>query len=103
MSARPPATLDEVLKVLRARRDEARQRAGMDLVGVVGSLARGEARPDSDVDIVFDVMEGFDYWNLGALLTDLSETFGRGVDFVDREMMRPERWAWMSRDLIPIA
>ena len=100
MSARPPATLEETLSVLRARRDEARQRAGMEIIGVVGSLARGDARADSDVDVVFDVLKGFDYWDLGGLLTDLSEALGRRVDFVDRHMMRPEGWAWMSRDLI---
>ena len=102
MAERAPATLDEVLAVLRARREEARQRAGMELVGVVGSLARGEARADSDVDVVFDVLTGFDYWDLGGLLTELSETLGRRVDFVDRAMMRPEGWSWMSRDLIPL-
>jgi predicted nucleotidyltransferase len=97
----PAATLAEVLEVLRARRDEARA-VGIELVGVVGSMARGEARPDSDVDIVFDPAPGFDYWLLGAFISRLGMIFGRPVDLVDRQMMRPERWAWMSRDLIPL-
>jgi predicted nucleotidyltransferase len=97
----PAATLPEVLEVLRARREEARA-IGIELVGVVGSLARGEARPDSDVDVVFDPAAGFDYWRLGAFITRLGTIFERPVDLVDRQMMRPERWAWMSRDLIPL-
>jgi predicted nucleotidyltransferase len=95
------ATLTEVLEVLRARRDEARA-LGIELVGVVGSMARGEAREDSDVDIVFDPAPGFDYWRLGALISSLGVMLGRRVDMVDRQMMRPERWAWMSRDFIPL-
>lgn len=101
--SRAPATLDETLAVLRALVDSARVEAGMILVGVVGSLARGEARADSDVDIVFDATDGFSYWGLGGVASDLREHLGREVDLVDRAMMRPERWAWMSRDLIPIA
>ena len=76
-------------------------RSGVELVGVVGSLARGDARPESDVDIVFDPSAGFDYWRLGALVSELRERFGRSVDLVDRQMMRPERWDWIARDLIP--
>ncbi len=75
----------------------------MTFVGVVGSLARGDARPESDVDVVFDVTGPFSYFRLGGVLTELSETFGREVDLVDRAMMRPERWAYMARDLIPLA
>jgi len=33
---------------------------------------------------------------------DLQDALARRVDLVDREMMKPERWAWMSRDLVPI-
>jgi predicted nucleotidyltransferase len=95
------ATLYEALEVLRAQREEARA-LGVDLIGVVGSLARGEAQEDSDVDIVFDPAPGFDYWRLGALISRLGVRLGRRVDMVDRQMMRPERWAWMSRDFIPL-
>ena len=101
--SRAPATLDEVLAVLSRERDTLRAEAGIELVGLVGSLARGEARAESDVDIVFDPAAGFDYWRLGALIVKLRARFGRPVDLVDRQMMLPKRWTWMSRDLIPIA
>ncbi len=96
-----PATLEDVLRVLREKQSEARA-IGIELVGVVGSLARGEDRPDSDVDVVFEALSGLDYWGLGGLITDLMETFGRRVDLVDRQMMRPERWAYMARDLVRV-
>lgn len=96
-----PATLDQVLEALRAAQPRARD-IGVKLVGVVGSVARGEAGPDSDVDVVFDVVGDLDYWRLGGLSMDLQDALARRVDLVDREMMKPERWAWMSRDLVPI-
>ena len=98
-----PATLEEVLAILRQDRASLQAEAGVEFVGLVGSLARGEARPDSDVDIVFNPAAGFDYMRLGGLIMKLREFFRRPVDLVDREMVRPERWAWMSRDLVAIA
>lgn len=98
---RPVSLLEQVLETLRAHQDAAR-RVGVQFVGVVGSVARGEADPFSDVDVVFDVVGQLDYWRLGGLSMDLQDTLGRRVDLVDREMMIPERWAWMSRDLVPL-
>ncbi len=96
---RSPSSLDQVLEVLRAHRDAARS-AGADLIGVVGSVARGDAASGSDVDVVFDAREDLDYWRLGGLQMDLQDALGRRVDLVDRLMMRPDRWRYMAQDLV---
>lgn len=93
--------LQQVLSVLRDYQAAAHA-VGAEFVGVVGSVARGEATDDSDVDVVFDVVGQLDYWRLGGLQQDLQDAVGRKVDLVDRAMMVPERWAWMSRDLVPL-
>lgn len=56
---------------------------------VFGSAARGEERPDSDVDILVEMGEGraFDFFSLQE---DLSEQFGRRVDLVEYVALRPE-------------
>lgn len=94
-----PAPLATVLDLLRANQSRARE-IGVEFVGVVGSLARGDAGPDSDVDVVFDVVGQLDYWRLGGLQMDLQDALGRRVDFVDRQMMAADRWAWMGKDLV---
>ncbi|KPF80459.1 hypothetical protein IP78_07100 [Brevundimonas sp. AAP58] len=98
---RPQTLLDQVLDVLRAHQ-EAAKAAGAELIGVVGSIARGDAGADSDVDVVFDARDDLDYWRLGGLQMDLQDALGRRVDLVDRLMMRPERWRYMAEDLVPL-
>jgi predicted nucleotidyltransferase len=40
---------------------------------VFGSVARGEDRPDSDLDILVDTLPGTTLFDLGGLLEELSE------------------------------
>ncbi len=60
-------TLDEALTKLRAAKPLL-DRYGVARVGVFGSTARGEAGPDSDVDVlvefVGDTHPGLDFFNL---------------------------------------
>jgi hypothetical protein len=93
--------LSEVLTVVRRHKPAARA-IGVELVGIVGSVARGDAGPDSDVDIVYDVIGKASLWDLGGLLMELQDALGRKVDLVDREMMKPERRAFMERTLAPL-
>ena len=44
---------------------------------VFGSVARGDARPDSDVDFLVDVQPGGTILALGGFLEDVSELLGR--------------------------
>ena len=47
-----------------------------------GSVARGEAREDSDIDFLIDVVGPTTPWFPGSLLADLENTLGRRVDIV---------------------
>jgi len=79
---------------LRARREEILRIAaarGAHNVRVFGSVARGEARPDSDVDLLVDLDPERTLFDLSGLILDLQETLGREVDVV--ESGRPSRIA----------
>ena len=85
----------EIIRLLRQHRDELRKRFGVKTLAVFGSVARGEAGPDSDVDILveFESSPGFDgYMALKFYLEDL---LGRKVDLVMKNALKP--WA---RDVV---
>ena len=49
---------------------------------VFGSFSRGEARPDSDLDLLVDMEEGRTLLDRIALLQDLEDLLARRVDVV---------------------
>jgi len=73
------------LEVLRAKQSEIQSIAakhGAGNVRVFGSVARGDARENSDVDLLIDVVGPTTPWFPGGLLTDLETALGRRVDIV---------------------
>lgn len=85
---------DDVLTMeeLRRRRAEildlARKR-GAHRIAVFGSVARGEARPDSGLDLLVGFGPGASLLNRVALVQDLEELLGLEVDVVTRNALKP--------------
>ncbi len=53
------------------------------------SVARGEARPDSDLDLLVDFEPGASLLDHVGLFQDLEELLGVGVDVVARSALKP--------------
>ena len=73
---------------LRRRRDELLQIAathGARHVHVFGSVARGHARPDSDIDFLVEFDPGRTVLDLSGLILDLEEALGRKVHVVEAQ------------------
>ncbi len=73
------------LEVLRARRAEILQLAeqhGASNVRVFGSVARGEATTDSDIDLLVSARDGVTMFDLVGLWLDLQDLLGRNVSLV---------------------
>jgi uncharacterized protein len=78
-------TMDEI-KALRLRLAELCQKYGIAELSVFGSAARGDARPDSDVDLLYVRVPGNDLgMSYFDLQDDLEKLFGRPVDLVPKE------------------
>ncbi|NLT29404.1 MAG: hypothetical protein GXX86_02950 [Propionibacterium sp.] len=58
----------------------ARQHRSTGRIGVYGSIARGEATPDSDIDFLIEFEEDASLFDLVALQTALAELIGKPVD-----------------------
>lgn len=71
-------------------------------VRVFGSTARGEDRPDSDVDLVVDLNKGTGLFNLEALRRELSEILGVPVDVAPSDSLRPRIREEVECEAIPL-
>lgn len=95
--AKTVPTLDE----LRAQRDaiiEMAEKHGVYNVRVFGSVARGEATPESDVDILVSAKSGVSVFDLVGLWLDLQDLLEREVSLVTDEVT-PRREQFLRRAL----
>lgn len=92
-------------EIVYQKRDEIRRIAeshGAYNVRLFGSVARGEAGPDSDVDFLIDVGEKTSSWFPAGLVLDLEELLGRRVDIVTEEALRPELRPYVLPEAKPL-
>jgi predicted nucleotidyltransferase len=73
-----------------ARLAEICRRYGIAQLEVFGSVSRGEATDDSDVDVLYDLEPGRHLtWDIELLADELSDVLGRRVDLVSRRALHP--------------
>ena len=74
-----------MVDALKAKRDEilhVARRHGVTRVRVFGSSARGDAGPESDVDLLVEVGPEPTPWFPGGLVAELEELLGRRVQVI---------------------
>jgi hypothetical protein len=81
-------TVDEVRSILAAHRAELAA-TGVLSLRVFGSVARGEAGPDSDVDFLADLHEDLDLLDVVGVKLFLEDTLGTRVDVVEAQALKP--------------
>lgn len=93
---------DQTLALLAQHKPLLAERFGVRRLALFGSVARGTARADSDVD----VLVGFDgpatskrYFGVQFYLEDL---LGREVDLVTEDALRPRLRPYVERDAVAI-
>jgi len=84
--------------LLQEKRDQILQVAaerGASNIRVFGSVARGEAGPESDIDLLVDLESDRSLLDLGGLLSDLEDLLGCRVDIVTEKGLH-----WYIRDRV---
>lgn len=75
---------------------------GVKRAGVFGSVARGEAGPDSDVDMLVEIPPKFGLFNFVGLKHELEDVLGRKVDLVEYGAVKPLLVKYVMQDHTPI-
>ncbi|MBI5199326.1 MAG: nucleotidyltransferase family protein [Nitrospirae bacterium] len=79
------------IEILKRQEGAIKKKYGVKKIGVFGSFARGEGKEGSDIDVLIELEEEYEtfdnYMDLKYFLEDL---FGRKVDLVTVEALRPQ-------------
>ncbi len=78
------------------------QNQALTYLGVFGSYARGEAKKNSDVDILIDYQQPKSLFTLGKIVADLEDMTGKKVDLVKRTHIKPILKPYVFQDLITL-
>ena len=92
----------DIVQTLKREFATLRSRFGVKSLGLFGSIARGEASPGSDVDILVDFdAPSFDHYM--DLKFYLEERLGRSVDLVLKGSLKPALRERILREVRDVA
>jgi predicted nucleotidyltransferase len=92
-------------QLLEEKREEIRRIAAMHgamNVRVFGSVARGEARQDSDLDLLVDTAPETSSWFPAGLVLDLEEILGCKVEVVTEKGLNPYLKERVLQEALPL-
>ena len=92
-------TKDDILNLLVQNKAEIMSRFKVSRLALFGSYARGDQKPDSDVDILVDIdpSVGLEFVTLAAQIEQL---LGLPVELVSLRAIKPNKLKYIERDLI---
>ena len=90
---------DQILAALRKQHVELKRRYPIRRLALFGSWARGDARQDSDVDVLVEVDPSIGL-RFVELADELEMALGRRVDVVSRRAIKPSFWARIEPELV---
>jgi predicted nucleotidyltransferase len=90
------------LRRRRAEVVELADRHGVRVLGVFGSVARGEDRPDSDIDLLVEVPAGMGMFALARVQNELEQLLGASVDLIPEPGLKAGVRPAVESDLVPL-
>ena len=95
-------SLNELLQEKREDILRIASKRGASNVRVFGSVARGEADSESDIDLLVDLEPGRSLFDLGGLLMDLQDLLDHKVDVVTERGLRERMRERVLKEAIPL-
>lgn len=94
--------IDQILKAKRAEILRIAAQHGARNVRIFGSVARGEAKPESDVDFLVELEPGRSLLDHAALLLELEQLLGCRVDVATERGLRARIRERVLKEAVPI-
>lgn len=94
-----------IAKLLQAKRQDILRIAathGACNVRVFGSVARGEAKPESDIDFLVMMEEGRSLFDRAALILDLEKLLGHPVEVASERGLRAPIRKRVLKEAVPL-
>ena len=76
--------------------------AGVTRSSIFGSYVRGEAREDSDIDILVDLPKGLSLFDVIGIQNKLEDALGKKVDLVEYGTIKPRIRNQILSEQLPI-
>ena len=93
-------SLAMILKRLRLLESDVESRYKTKIIGLFGSIARGDAKASSDIDILVQPKQGASLVEFIGLGDFLKEQLGRKVDVVSENALKERVKPYIYKDLI---
>ena len=93
-------TRDETLELLREHKPYLTECFGVVTLAVFGSTVRGEARPDSDIDILVQFDGPADWRRYFGMQSYIEDLLGRPVDLVTDKALRKELRPYVEAEAV---
>ena len=93
-------SVEEILQYLKEYKTLKKDKYSIRKMGIFGSYARGEAGPQSDIDIVVD-FEKADIYNQISIMQELEKKFDKHVDVIALwKRINPKLLSRIEKDVI---
>lgn len=95
-------SLSEIKEIIAKHKDELKKKYHVKEIGIFGSLVRGEAKEDSDVDILVEFEKPIGLFKFLELEEYLSNLIGKKVDLVSKKALKPHIGKYILKEVITV-
>ena len=94
--------LEKIVSTIRDLKEEIEKKYRADIVGIFGSVVKGEQREGSDIDVLVEFHEDATLFDFARLSLFLQEELGVDVDVVPRDTIREELRGTIMSEVINV-
>lgn len=98
----PMKSVEEIIAILRDHKEELARKFRVKELAIFGSYARGEATPESDLDLLVEFTEPPGLFRFLELERYLSELLEERVELVSRQALKPHIGQRILRETIAV-